>query len=74
MRSFADGLDLRILESSEQWWTDLVTLDGLHPSLRGNEVSDAQIALCLRFHGVKLICSFDSDFDKYRFLKRVVPV
>ncbi|MBK5290434.1 MAG: PIN domain-containing protein [Acidobacteriia bacterium] len=73
MHSFVDGLDLRVLESSDHWWTDLITLDSLLPRLRGNEVFDAQIALCLRFHGVKTICSFDSDFDKYRFLKRVVP-
>jgi toxin-antitoxin system PIN domain toxin len=64
---------IRVVEESPTWWKDLGALASAMPALRGNEVFDARIALCLRFHGVRAIASYDPDFDKYRFLKRVEP-
>lgn len=60
---------ITILEESDTWWRDLVTLDQELPGIRGNEIFDARIALCLRHNGVKLLCSLDADFAKYPFLR-----
>jgi predicted nucleic acid-binding protein len=41
--------------------------------LRGNDVFDARIALCLRHHGVAAVCSFDAGFARFDFLELVTP-
>jgi len=33
--------------------------------------TSARIALCLRYHGIREICTLDADFSKYPFLKVV---
>lgn len=71
--SLLDQRAIRLLDESPEWLKDLRTLAENHASLRGNEVFDARIALCLRWHGVRRICTHDQDFDKYGFLERVVP-
>ncbi|MBI1882596.1 MAG: PIN domain-containing protein [Chlamydiae bacterium] len=71
MKKWIEGFQVRILEESEDWWMDLKTLLDEIPALRGNEIFDARIALCLRYNGIKEIFTHDSDFSKYSFLKRV---
>ena len=66
-----DYYKIRILEESSDWWKLLGEIEKEIPGLRGNEVFDARIALCLRFHGVKRIYTRDADFKKYSFLKVV---
>lgn len=71
LQDFTEGLRVKILEEDEDWWMDLGELLEEIPDLRGNEIFDARIALCLRYNGVKEIFTQDSDFSKYRFLKVV---
>ncbi len=66
--NFAKRYKLGILPEEEEWW---LALKNLAPSIRGNEIFDARIALCLKFNGVKEIATYDSDFKKYPFLKIV---
>lgn len=66
---FVEKLEVTLLEESESWWLDLKELLKNLPSLKGNEVFDARIALCLRHNGVKELCTLDTNFAKYSFLK-----
>lgn len=73
LERFLETFDVRVLEDSTTWLVDLKGLMEKLPGLRGNEVFDARIALCLKYHGVSEIATFDSDFLKYPFLK-VIPI
>jgi predicted nucleic acid-binding protein len=68
-----DHLKLTILEESPDWWRELGEIAEDISGLKGNEIFDARIALCLRYNGAKEICTYDSDFSKYRFLKIIRP-
>jgi predicted nucleic acid-binding protein len=62
---------IRILEEDVYWWKDLPEIEKEIPALRGNEVFDARIALCLRANRVKRIKTRDADFKKYSFLQAI---
>lgn len=72
LEKFIESSAVMILEESANWWQELPDLLGAHPGLKGNEVFDARIALCLRHNGVRDIATFDADFAKYPFLKIVL--
>jgi len=61
--------DIRILDEDTHWWKELPTVAKQIPGLKGNEVFDARIALCLKQHNVKRIWTRDADFKKYSFLQ-----
>lgn len=44
------------------------------PGLAGNLVHDAQTAVLMREHGVRRICTRDTDFHRFRFLEPVDPL
>lgn len=67
---FIEEFGIEILHESDLWWRALAELD---LPLRGNQVFDARIALCLRHHGVGSICTFDAGFAKFDFLDLVTP-
>ncbi len=69
IHSFIEKLNVRILDEAEEWWLGLPELLQFIPSLRGNEVFDAQMAITFRYHGVKELCTLDANFAKYPFLK-----
>lgn len=69
---FVAQYDISILEDQPDWWRAIVELLPFNPTLRGNEVFDARIALCLKHHGTKKLCTLDRDFLKYPFLKVIV--
>lgn len=69
VQEFIEKFGITILEESENWWVDLKELLKGFPTLRGNEVFDARIALCLRHNGVKELCTLDANFAKYSFLE-----
>lgn len=64
-----DAYDIRILDEDTNWWRDLTEIAKQIPGLKGNEVFDARIALCLKQHRVKRIWTKDADFKKYSFLQ-----
>ena len=64
-----EAYDIRILDEDTNWWKDLGEITKQIPGLKGNEVFDARIALCLRQHKVKRIWTRDADFKKYSFLQ-----
>lgn len=67
---FVEDFDVSVLHESDLWWRALVELD---LPLRGSDIFDARIALCLRHHGVGSICSFDAGFARFDFLDLVTP-
>lgn len=70
LERFLGEFEVEVLHESDLWWRAIVEL-GL--PLRGSDVFDARIALCLRHHGVREICSLDSGFARFDFLELVVP-
>jgi predicted nucleic acid-binding protein len=64
-----EAYDIRILDEDTNWWKDLGEITKQIPGLKGNEIFDARIALCLRQHKVKRIWTRDADFKKYSFLQ-----
>lgn len=67
--SLIEAYDIRILDEDTNWWKGLSEITKQIPGLKGNEVFDARIALCLKQHKVKRIWTRDSDFKKYSFLQ-----
>lgn len=66
-----DCYSIRILEENTNWWKLLNEIEKQIPGLKGNEVFDARIAICLKQNNVKRIYTRDSDFKKYSFLQSV---
>ena len=64
-----EAYDIRILDEDTNWWRELSEVAKQIPGLKGNEVFDARIALCLKQHKVKRIWTRDADFKKYSFLQ-----
>ena len=73
LEEFLELYEVRILDESDSWYKELKELLSQLPSIRGNEVFDARIALALRYHGIREFCTLDADFSKYRFLRMVLP-
>lgn len=69
--NFVDYSNLLPLSEEELWWKSLGELEKDVTGIRGNEVFDARIALCLRHNGVKKIWTKDTDFRRYSFLEIV---
>lgn len=70
-QNFIDDNDIEVIPEDDNWIVRLEKLTSKLPSLRGNEVFDARIALCAEYHGIKKIATLDADFDKYSFVERV---
>lgn len=64
-----DCYNIRILEEDINWWKSLNEIEKQIPGLKGNEVFDARIAICLKQSNVRRIYTRDSDFKKYSFLQ-----
>jgi len=64
-----DYFQIRVLDEDTAWWKDIPEMEIEIPGLRGNEIFDARIALCLRSHNVKRIYTRDADVKKYSFLQ-----
>ncbi len=65
------GLEIIVLEESEEWVSELKALSKKIPSIKGNEVFDARIALALKNNGITDLMTLDNDFLKFSFLKIV---
>ena len=44
------------------------------PHLAGNLVHDAHTAILMREHGIRRICTRDTDFNQFAFLEVVDPI
>ena len=66
-----ESYSIRILDEDIHWWKSLDEMEQIIPALKGNEVFDARIAICLKQHNVRRIYTLDSDFKKYPFLQVV---
>jgi uncharacterized protein len=44
------------------------------PSLRGNLMHDVHTAVLMREHGIRRICTRDTDFHRFKFLEVLDPV
>jgi predicted nucleic acid-binding protein len=73
LNNFVAYFSVELLEENKDWWQELPDLAGVNPGLRGNEIYDARIALCLKFNGIKKIGTYDADFKKYPFLEVINP-
>ncbi len=74
LSSFLESYKVLILDEPTDWWKELSKIEISIPGLKGNEIFDARIALCLKCHGVKRIFTWDSDFKKYSFLKSIKSI
>ena len=63
--------NIQILEEDINWWKFLSDIEKQIPNLKGNEVFDARIAICLKQNNVRRIFTRDSDFRKYSFLQTI---
>jgi len=45
-----------------------------NPDLRGNILHEAHTAVLMREHGVRRICTRDTDFHRFKFLEVIDPV
>jgi len=69
--NLCESYNIRILDEDINWWKSLGDIEKLIPGLKGNEIFDARIAICLKQHNIKRIFTFDSDFKKYPFLQTI---
>lgn len=69
LEQLIEAYDIRILDEDTNWWKELPEIAKQIPGLKGNEVFDSRIALCLKQHKVKRIWTRDADFKKYSFLQ-----
>lgn len=71
LEQLIEAYNIRILDEDIFWWQQLPELARQVIGLKGNEVFDARIALCLRQHKIKKIFTRDADFKKYSFLQTI---
>lgn len=65
---------IRILDEDPNWWLQLNEIEKQIPGLRGNEIFDARIAICLKQNNIRRIFTRDADFKKYSFLQTIRPL
>jgi predicted nucleic acid-binding protein len=71
LSNLIDYYNIRILEENLNWWKSLNEIEKQIPSLKGNEIFDARIAICLKQNNIRRIYTRDSDFKKYSFLQPI---
>lgn len=71
LEQLIEAYDIRILDEETSWWKQLPDMARQILGLKGNEVFDARIAICLKQHKVKRIFTRDADFKKYSFLQTI---
>lgn len=65
---------LGLLVPTERHRTVLAEVLSELPHLSGNILHDAETAVLMREHGVRRICTRDSDFHRFPFLEPVDPL
>lgn len=65
---------LGILVPTERHARVLAEVFGEVPLLAGNLMHDAETAVLMREHGIRLICTRDTDFHRFPFVEPVDPL
>jgi toxin-antitoxin system PIN domain toxin len=68
----APGLDLLLATDRHAQVLDEVLAEV--PGLSGNLVHDTQTAVLMREHGIRRICTRDTDFHRFPFLEPIDPL
>ncbi len=62
-----------LLLPTENHLGTLIQVSSEVPGIRGNVVHDMHTAVLMREHGIKQICTMDSDFRRFPFIEVVDP-
>jgi len=73
VENFLESYTVDLIPENENWWKELKELSEKDALIKGNIIFDARICLCLKFNSVSKIASFDSDLDRFKFIKRISP-
>ena len=73
LEQLLNNYHIAVLPEAEQWWQPLAKMVSGADTLTGNQVHDARIALCFKFHGVATVCTYDGDFKTFGFKKLIQP-
>jgi predicted nucleic acid-binding protein len=68
LRDCFDYYEIEVIPESETWWLELLDLSKKIIDLKGNKIFDARIALVMKFNGIKMFWTQDSDFKCFPFL------
>lgn len=63
-----------MLVASERHALVLADVVAAVPGLSGNLAHDLQTAVLMREHGIRRICTRDTDFHRFRFLEPIDPL
>lgn len=65
---------LRVLVPTDRHRQVLSEVSAEVPGLAGNIIHDAQTAVLMREHGIRRICTRDTDFHRFPFVEPVDPL
>lgn len=69
-----DSPALDLLIPTERHARVLAEVAGEVPALSGNIIHDVHTAVLMREHGIRRICTRDTDFHRFRFLESIDPL
>ena len=74
LSALQDSPGLHILVPTERHAAVLAEVVADVPGLSGNIVHDTETAVLMREHGIRRICTRDTDFHRFPFLEPVDPL
>lgn len=74
LSALQDSAALAFLTPTERHGRVLADVIGEVPGLAGNIAHDTQTAVLMREHGIRRICTRDTDFHRFPFLEPIDPL
>lgn len=74
LSAIQDSRGLEILTPTERHGHVLAEVIAEVPGLAGNIIHDTQTAVLMREHGIRRICTRDTDFHRFPFLEPIDPL
>ena len=74
LKALLDAPGLGILLPTDRHLTVLADVIAEVPGLAGNVIHDLQTAVLMREHGIRRICTRDTDFHRFPFLEPIDPL
>lgn len=74
LSALQDSASLGFLTPTERHGRVLAEVIAEVPGLAGNIVHDMQTAVLMREHGIRRICTRDTDFHRFAFLEPIDPL